>query len=91
MPVYDYRCGECNHVFTKMKPIDERRTDTCPECKSDAKQVILKTAALPIGKMGCDPAFPTAWDKWEKRQRSKAKEGGQWDSNNERYGGYHEK
>lgn len=52
---------------------------------------MLKAAALPIGKMGCDSGFPTAYGKWEKMQRSKNQSGGQWDSNNERYGGYHEK
>jgi putative FmdB family regulatory protein len=91
MPVYDYRCDECEHVFTLLKPVDERLTDTCPECKSSATYVMLKAAALPIGKMGCDSGFPTAYSKWEKMQRSKNQSGGQWDSNNERWGGYHEK
>lgn len=91
MPLYDYRCSECEFVHTAMKPIDERHADTCTECGKEAKQVILKSAALPIGKMGCDSAFSTAYGKWEKMQRSKNSSGGQWDSNNESYGGYHEK
>lgn len=91
MPIYEYNCEECDHYFTRLKKIDERLIDTCPKCESSVKQVIFSSAKLPIGKMGCDPSFSTAYGKWEKMQRSKSKVGGQWDSNNERWGGHHEK
>jgi putative FmdB family regulatory protein len=91
MPLYDYRCSECEFEFANLKKVDERKLDECPKCASIAHLIFLKSAKIPIGKMGCDSGFPTAYAKWEKMQRSKNTVGGMWDSNNERYGGYHEK
>lgn len=90
MPLYDYRCPKCSHVFDALKKVDDRHSAPCPECGATAEHKILKAAALDY-RMGTDPGFPTAYDKWAKIQRSKNKEGGIWDSNNNRYGGDHEK
>ncbi len=37
MPVYDYKCGKCDHVFELSKKIsdrDETSTESCPECST---------------------------------------------------------
>jgi putative FmdB family regulatory protein len=71
---FDFRCGECNYKFEGfVKP--DVLTERCPECGGDAKRTIsCPTIALD----GCDPAFPTAWDKWasdkEKRYKEQKKE-----------------
>lgn len=90
MPIYDYRCPECQHVFDALKKVDDRHTATCPECGGTGEHKILKAAALDW-KMGVSHDFPTAADKWAKIQRSKNQKGGDWDSNNNRYGGDHER
>lgn len=45
MPVYDYRCKECEHHFTDIFKVDERATPTtlpCPSCqKSDCIYIAL--------------------------------------------------
>ena len=42
MPVYEFKCTKCDHVFEVMGGYAEReRTQTCPECGStDVKQAI---------------------------------------------------
>ena len=35
MPNYEFTCGSCGHLFTKILKIDERDDEqTCPECHS---------------------------------------------------------
>ena len=35
MPRYDYQCGQCQHTFTQMRSISERKnpeSEACPSC-----------------------------------------------------------
>jgi hypothetical protein len=58
-------------------------------CGQNANIAVTPVAFDNLG-MGLSKDFPTAWDKWDKLQRSK-NTGKQWDSNNRRYGGDWEK
>ncbi len=34
MPIYEYRCGKCNHVFEELQKIGEGNENVvCPVCK----------------------------------------------------------
>lgn len=68
MPLYDYQCNSCNHLFTEIKSIAERDKAECPLCKAEAKKLISLPAIM---LDGCDPAFPGAWAKWEKNRKQK--------------------
>lgn len=35
MPNYDYKCQNCNKVFTITKSMTDLSTPNCPECKND--------------------------------------------------------
>lgn len=38
MPVYDYQCKKCKHVFEKFSTIADREiplSEPCPECKEE--------------------------------------------------------
>ena len=70
MPLYDYRCIECDTVFSGMKTITERKTSVCPNCNGDAKQLI---SAPTIALDGTDPGFPTAYAAWAKRHERAGK------------------
>jgi len=90
MPLYAYECS-CGHVTEEMRRIDDRHEPgVCEECGGQTAFAILTPTALDNLNMGLDRDFPTAWDRWEKIQRSK-NTGKQWDSNNRRYGGDWEK
>lgn len=34
MPVYDFRCRDCEHTFEAWRPVDRRDDAPCPECGS---------------------------------------------------------
>ena len=50
MPTYNYRCKECNHEFTEIHKMSDRKIPTqspCPECGvSDSVVQALSTFAL---------------------------------------------
>lgn len=33
MPIYQYRCGYCNHVFEDFRHTYRKQTTQCPKCK----------------------------------------------------------
>lgn len=89
MPIYEYRCPECDTVFDELKKVADRKTHDCPQCGATANVLVSRTHL--DYRMGVSYDFPTAAAKWDKIQRSKNQKGGTWDSNNNRYGGEHEK
>ena len=37
MPIYEYVCNECKHLFTvemSFRDYDKKKSDECPKCKS---------------------------------------------------------
>jgi putative FmdB family regulatory protein len=49
MPVYEFKCGKCEHVFEVMGSYAEReKAHTCPKCNStEVKQAISLFSAKP--------------------------------------------
>ncbi len=49
MPVYEFKCSKCDHVFEVMGSYEEReKTQTCPKCAStEVKQAISLFSAKP--------------------------------------------
>jgi putative FmdB family regulatory protein len=43
MPVYRYRCEECQHEFEELHAMDADAPD-CPECDADAVKRLIVTA-----------------------------------------------
>ena len=40
MPIYEYRCEDCDHRFDAIRPVRERELPcTCPRCASTRSQV----------------------------------------------------
>lgn len=33
MPIYEYRCGECGHVFEQLQGFSDPPPDQCPSCQ----------------------------------------------------------
>jgi len=47
MPLYDYRCEDCNHVFEAMHGIDEP-PPTCPNCGSKWVKKIITMVSFKV-------------------------------------------
>jgi len=43
MPMYDYRCNECNLVFSELQNFDDPLPE-CPECESEDVKRLITTA-----------------------------------------------
>ena len=45
MPIYEYQCGSCGHVFETLQRISEDPLTDCPECgKPDLKKLVSASA-----------------------------------------------
>jgi len=44
MPIYEYCCEECDHVFEVLQSGFDERRETCPLCKGESKRVISNTS-----------------------------------------------
>jgi putative FmdB family regulatory protein len=44
VPIYEYRCGQCDHRFEAIV-LDGRQPDTCPACDKPALERLLSTFA----------------------------------------------
>ncbi len=40
MPLYDYKCGKCGHVFEAQQKITEEPLKHCPRCQGPVKRLI---------------------------------------------------
>jgi len=73
MPIYEYRCGECEHVFEELVPAKRRAGVRCPKCDSKRVELALSVFSAhaastpqkaPVGGCGrCgDPNGPCQFD-----------------------------
>lgn len=60
--LFDFECPACGNVFEDLIPSDGFHAP-CPGCTGNAKRLI-SAARLDVLKMGLDPGFPTAYEKW---------------------------
>ena len=45
MPIYEYKCSECNKVFSKLESItNEQKVKDCPDCGGKAHRIISQTS-----------------------------------------------
>ena len=40
MPIYEYRCLDCGHIFERLQSLQERPVTTCPQCGRPAEKVM---------------------------------------------------
>jgi putative FmdB family regulatory protein len=62
MPLYEYACRDCEHVFETL--VYDGESVECPECKGDHLERLLSIPAKPkvegqsLPMRGCDPKLP---------------------------------
>ena len=61
MPIYEFRCTQCGHVFEKLFiKADDRLQLRCPQCQSDTfERVISSTNYAMKSGGGAKPKFDT--------------------------------
>lgn len=40
MPIYEYECRDCHHMFERRQRFDEEPISVCPECAGKSRRVI---------------------------------------------------
>lgn len=46
MPLYDYKCTKCGHIFEAMQKISEAPLKYCPVCKGPIKRLISPAGVI---------------------------------------------
>ncbi len=46
MPIYEYQCKACGHVFEREHAIGEKKQYKCPECSSSRTQKIISQVGV---------------------------------------------
>lgn len=67
--LYDFECTTCGSEFEELVKTTFF-TATCPKCSGTGRRLI-PTGKINYRKMGVDPDFPTAGEKWAKMQEQR--------------------
>jgi len=46
MPIYEYKCAECEHQFEKLQKISDDPLKDCPECNKPALTKLVSAAGF---------------------------------------------
>lgn len=73
--IRDWRCPDCGYVHEQMTLRGVEYTE-CPQCGQDQCLPMVSAPKLATIRMGADPDFPTAADKWARAHKSPAPDQG---------------
>lgn len=76
MPIYEYKCDNCDHRMEKLQKISDDPIKTCPECNEDGLRKLVSAAAFKLKGTGWyETDFKDKKPKKdEKKTSSKAKD-----------------
>ena len=52
MPIYEYRCDQCDHYMEKLQKISDAPLTLCPECGEDKMRKLVSAAAFQLKGTG---------------------------------------
>ncbi len=52
MPIYEYKCNNCDHRLEKLQKISDDPIKTCPECEKDTLVKLVSAAAFKLKGTG---------------------------------------
>jgi putative FmdB family regulatory protein len=64
MPIYEYQCGSCGHVFDELQKISDAPLTVCPECK---KRKLKKLLSAPKFRLKGGGWYETDFKTGDKR------------------------
>lgn len=64
MPIYEYQCGDCDHVLEALQKISEEPLKFCPECGAPSLKKLLSAPRFRLKGSGWyETDFKSAADK----------------------------
>jgi putative FmdB family regulatory protein len=73
MPIYEYQCKKCGHIFEKFQSVNDPPITTCPICHGEAKRIISSPAGFIFKGSGF---YATDYKKKDVKRKEKSKKGG---------------
>ena len=70
VPIYDYRCDHCGHVFSAVQSFSDTPLDKCPNCGKQPRRLIVPPAIVFKG---------SGWYKTDSRPAQKDSDGAKAD------------
>ncbi len=74
MPIYEYRCQDCGHVFSKLwrtlSAAQEAAPPPCPQCGSENTTRIVSNVAVLDGMGGLTPSEQAAVNRQAEKEAS---------------------
>jgi putative FmdB family regulatory protein len=67
MPIYDYRCDHCGHVFSAVQSYSDATLEVCPNCGKKPRKLLVAPAVVFKG---------SGWYKTDSRPAAKDEGGG---------------
>ncbi|HED16339.1 MAG TPA: zinc ribbon domain-containing protein [Gammaproteobacteria bacterium] len=52
MPIYEYKCAECEHQFEKLQKISDDPLKDCPECNNPSLKKLVSAAGFRLKGKG---------------------------------------
>ena len=71
MPIYEYKCQNCEHYFEVLQRISEEPLSTCPECKKNA---LKKLVSAPNFRLKGEGWYETDFKKDNQKNLAGSKE-----------------
>jgi putative FmdB family regulatory protein len=83
MPIYDYRCDHCGHVFSAVQSFSDEALEKCPNCGKKPRRLLsmpaivfkgsgwYKTDSRPAERGSTDGAASSDKDKKETKSETK--------------------
>jgi len=73
MPIYEYQCEACGHVFDSLQKISEPPLTTCPDCGAEALKKLVSAPAFRLKGSGW---YETDFKTGNKKNLDKADKAG---------------
>lgn len=70
MMLFDFKCKSCNHVIEEFSKSDDISHTIMCKCGGQMRRIISPVRSKLEGISG---AFPTAYDKWDKKRQQHMK------------------
>lgn len=67
MPIYDYRCDHCGHVFSAVQSYSDPTIEVCPNCGKKPRKLLVAPAVVFKG---------SGWYKTDSRGSAPKEDGG---------------
>lgn len=56
MPVYEFKCNDCNTIFSELRKMGDTKAPRCPYCRSTNTEKIFSVFASGNVKTSCSTA-----------------------------------